>query len=342
MSTTLDHSVGIGLESAFGTQVAPTRWYEVLPDSEVEFDPEPKQGQGLRVGSIVNRSGRRRAGLGMGTATVQVEVLTQGMGLLWSACLPSYVSNLVAGTTFQQLGSLSQSTPFLPSFTLQFGIVDASGTSRPHTFAGCTVSSWTLTFPAPDSDDPVVLEVEFDLRRAPDTSTALTTPVMPGAGATIYLPRDVASVTYAGSLTVPTTTALATGGTAIAYARSVEIACDNNLGQRPNLSAYAQPTAGKREVTISADLEFAAVAVRDAYFAQTINAFSITATTPEALSTGFAQLQVAAPATAINEGGQPTLADGETVVQEGVELEVLHNVTALPLYVATRTADNAA
>lgn len=342
MSTTLDHSLGIGLESTFGTAVTPTRWYEILPDSEVEWDPEPKQGEGLRVSSIVPRSGRRRAGLGMGTLTVQVEILSQGPGLLWSACIPTYVSNVVSGATYQQLGTLAQTTPFLSSWTIQCGIVDATGTSRPHTFAGCTVSSWTLSVPSPDSDDRVTLEVEFDLRRTPDTATALTTPVMPAAAATIYIPRDVSSVTYGGVLTVPTTTALGTGGTAITYARSLEIACDNSLGQRPNFSAYAQPTAGLREVTISGDFEFAATAIRDAYFAQTINAFSVTLTSPEALSTGFAQLQVAAPATAINEGGQPTFTDGETVVQEGMELAVLHNVTAAPLFVATRTADTAA
>lgn len=342
MSTTLDHSLGIGLESTFGTQVVPTRWFEILPDSEIEWDPEPKQGEGLRVSSIVPRSGRRRAGLGMGTLTVKVELLSVGFGLLWSACIPTYVSTLVAGTTFQQLGTLAQTTPFLPSWSIQCGIVDSAGTVRPHTFAGCTVASWTLSIPSPDSEDRVTLEVEFDARRLPDTATALTAPTMPAAAATIYLPRDVASVTYAGSLTVPTTTALATGGTAIAYARSLEIACDNGLGQRPNLSAYAQPTAGKREVTISGDFEFAAVALRDAYLAQTINSFSVTLTTPEALSTGFAQFQVSAPATAINEGGVPTFADGETVVQEGMELAVLHNITAAPLYVATRTADNAA
>jgi hypothetical protein len=342
VSTTLDHSFGIGLETTFGTQVTPTRWYEILPDSELEFDPEPKQGQGLRVGSIVPRSGRRRAGLGMGTCTVQVEILSQGPGLLWSACIPTYVSNLVSGATYQQLGTMVQTTPFLPSFTIQAGIVDAAGTVRPHTFAGCTVSSWTLTIPQPDSDDAVVLEVEFDMRRAPDVATALTTPVMPSAGATIYVPRDVSSVTYGGTVTVPTTTALASGGTAISYSRAIEISCDNALGQRPNHSAYARPTAGKREIAISLDAEFAAVALRDAYLAQDINSFGVTLTTPEALDAGFETLQLIAPATAIDEGGVPTYADGETVVQEGMELAVLDNTTQAPLYVVTRTLDNAA
>lgn len=341
MSSILDGTVGMGVESTFGAPVTETRWFEVLADSSVDFDPEPKQGVGMRVGSIAPRSGRRRTGLGSGTITLKCELYSKGFGLLWSACLPTVVSTLVSGSTYQQLGTLVQSGISLGSRTIQAGVIDTGGVSRPHRFPGCTVSKWTLDIPAPDSDDAVTLEVEFDVRRTPDTATALTAPVMPSTP-TIYLPRDVASVTYAGTVTVPTTTVMASGGTAVTYWRSIKIECDNALSQRPNLSAYAQPSAGLREPTITVDAEFADVVLRDAYLAQTENSFSVTLTTPEALSTGFAQFQVVAPATKINSGGIPSFADGEVTMLSGLELAVLDGLVAsAPLYTATRTSDAA-
>lgn len=341
MSSILDHTAGMGVESTFGTAAVETRWFEILPSSTVDFDAEPKQGMGLRVSSIVPRAGRRRAGLGSGTLTLRCELYSKGFGLLWSAAVPTAVSTLVSGSTFQQLKTLVQSGIGLGSRTLQVGVIDSSGTSRPHRFTGCTVSKWTLDIPAPDSDAAVTLEVTFDLRRTPDTATALTAPVMP-TSPTIYLPRDVSSVTYGGSVTVPTTTALASGGTAVNYVRSVKIECDNNLSQRPNLSAYAQPAAGLRQPTITVDAEFADTVLRDAYLAQTENPFSVTLTTPEALSTGFAQLQIVASSTKINSGGIPTFSDGEVTVLSGLELGVLDGLVAgSPLYVVTRTADTA-
>lgn len=342
MSSVLDHSVGMGVESTFGTAAVETRWFEVLASSTVDFDDENKQGMGLRVASIVPRSARRRQGLGSGTMTLKAELGTKGFGVLWQACLPADTSTLVSGTTFQQNATLVQSGISLGSRTIQVGIIDTTGTSKPHRYTGCTVSKYTLDIPSPDSDSPVTLEVVFDLRRVPDTATALTAPVMPAAGMTLYLPRDVASVTYGGAVTVPTSVLLATGGTAVTYWRSIKLECDNALSQRPNLSAYAQPASGLKQPTITIDAEFADTVLRDAYLAGTENPFSVTLTTPEALSTGFAQLQIVASATKVNSGGIPTFSDGTVTVLSGLELGVLDGlVAASPLYVVTRTADNA-
>lgn len=341
MSSVLDHTIGLSVESTFGTAAVETRWFELLAGSVSEFDPEVKQGTGLRVGSVVPRSGRRRNGLGSGTMTIKCELYSKGFGLLLSLCLPTSVSTLVSGSTFQQLHTMVQTGISLKSATIQAGVIDTTGTSRPHRYTGATVSKWTLDIPAPDSDDAVTLEVVFDLRRAPDTATALTAPVMPTTP-TIYLPRDVAAVTYAGTVVVPTTTALASGGTAVTYWRAIKIECDNALAQRPNLSAYAQPSSGLKEPTISADIEYADNVLRDAFLAQTQNSFSVTLTTPEALSTGFAQYQIVAPAVMINAGATPTFSDGEVAMFEGLEFAVLDGLVAgSPLYVVARSADMA-
>ncbi|WP_206689906.1 hypothetical protein, partial [Streptococcus pseudopneumoniae] len=58
MTTPQDCSVGLGVESVYGTAVARTRWCEFL-DESFNFVKNVKQGVGLRVGSRVARSGRR-------------------------------------------------------------------------------------------------------------------------------------------------------------------------------------------------------------------------------------------------------------------------------------------
>jgi hypothetical protein len=158
---------------------------------------------------------------------------------------------------------------------------------------------------------------------------------------TNYVSKDVVAVVYGGTVTAPTTTALATGGTTVTNWRSIKIECDNALGQRPNLSAYAQPSSGLKEPTITADIEYD-TAVRDAFLSQTQNPFYVTLTSPEVVAPGFAQYQFFAPATMINAGGTPTFSDGEVALFEGLELAVLDGLVAsAPLYVVARTADTA-
>lgn len=339
MASTLDHSVGIAAESTYGTSVTPTRWIQWMPDSSLMWDPQFIQGGGLRVGTFVDRSARRRNGYGRGEITIRAELTSKTFGLLLRSALGTGTSTLVSGSTYQQLFTAGQTGSSLPSLTIQAGIVDSAGTVRPHTFAGCVCMSWSLD--TPEDGGPTIFEATYDARTL-DTATSLTTPVMPADTASDFRARDVSAVTVGGTLTVPSTTVLASGGTAATYFRNLRIECDNALDvDRTVMGARQQPTVGKRDIKLSATAEFSDTVLRDAFINQTATAISATFTSSESLSTGVAQYQIAVPVVKINSGPVPTPTDGTSVTFD-FEGQVLDDgVATSALYVALRTADTA-
>ena len=58
MATAQDCSIGLATESTFRTYAAPTRFLE-FTDESLGWKPNVKQGQGLRTGARLARSGRR-------------------------------------------------------------------------------------------------------------------------------------------------------------------------------------------------------------------------------------------------------------------------------------------
>lgn len=342
MASQLDHSVGIGVESTYGIAVTPTRWYEWSPDSSLSWDPQFIQGGGLRVGTFLDRSQRRRNGYGRGELTIRAQITSKTFGILLQAALGAATSTMVSGSTYQQLAVFGTSGASLPPLTIQAGIVDSNGVVRPHTFAGCVCMSWSLEIP--DDGGPAMFEAVFDARTL-DTLTALTVPVMPTQTATSpvdFRSRDLTSFTLGGTLTMPTTTALATGGTAAAYFRSLRVEVDNNLAiDRTVMGGRLIPTAGRRSATVSATAEYTDTVLTQAFINQTPLALSATFAGPETLSTGSATLQVAAPTVMINSGPVPTPTDG-TPVQFDFEGQILDNGTgAQALAIVLRTADTA-
>ncbi len=343
MASLLDHSIGIGVESTYGTAVTPTRWYEWSPDSTTDWDPQWVQGGGLRVGTYVSRAARRRNGYGRGTVKLKCEITSKYFGILLRACLGTGVST-VTGTalTYQQLFTTVQTGSTLPSLTIQTGIVDATGTVRPQTFAGCVCMKWSIEIP--DDGGPAMLEAEFDCRSL-DTTTGITTPVMPTQSATSpvdFRSSDCLGVTVGGVLVVPTTIALATGGTAAEYLRSFKVECDNSLDiERTVMGARQQPTVGLRSITVSGTAEYNDTVLTAAYLAQTSFALSAIFGGEEALSLSTASMSFAIPAVMINSGPVPTPTDGKAVAFD-FEGQVLDNgIAASPLYLVLRTADSA-
>src|SRR4051794_14356687 len=136
MASTQDCSVGIGVESTYKTGVTPTRWYEFVSET-FDWRKSIKQGQGLRVGARVDRSGRRVVPTADGGGDLVLECASKGMGLLWQAALGTGASTLVSGSVQQQLFTLGDAPA---SLTIQKGLVEAGGTVDPYTFLGCMVA----------------------------------------------------------------------------------------------------------------------------------------------------------------------------------------------------------
>ncbi len=336
MAAQSDASVGIGVESTYGTYVAPTRWYEFTGES-LKLEKNTVQGAGLRVSSKVARSGRRVVTTTQGKGDLEIECISKGMGLLLQACLGTGASTLVSGSTYQQNFTLSGSTA-PSSLTIQKGVIDATGTVQAHTFRGAMVDSWELSA---GNAEIVKLKTTFDLRDL-DTAQGYVSPSYATGGSLFHFAQG--AVTIGGAVTAPTTNALATGGTAVANVRDFTLQCSNKIAaDRFNFGGAgkkAKPIAGLRELTGSMTIEYDSNTIRDAYIADTELAVSLTFTSAESLSAGTATMQVVLPAVKLN--GEVPAANGDGVVTLGVDFDVLDNLTATePLYIVLRTADTA-
>ncbi len=334
MAALQDASVGTAVESTYGTPVTVTRWYEFV-DESFDYEKTVKQGQGIRVASKVGRSGRRVVTETQAKGDLTVEMTSKGLGTLLQTCFGAGTSTLVSGTTYQQAFTLGAG-PAAPSMTVQKGLVQAGGTVDPYTYNGGCVDSFEIDCP---QGDIAKLKASFVFRDVL-TATAYAAPSYVATPSLFHFAQG--AITVGGTVTAPTSTALATGGTAVANVRDFNVKVDNKLtAERFNYGGAgkrAQPTFGLRGITGKMTVEYTDQTLVNAYMADTPLALTLTFTSSETLSTGTAQLQIVLPEIKLN--GELPKANGTDLITLGVDFDVLDNLTAAqPIWVLLRTAD---
>lgn len=333
MAGTQDCSIGFATESTFRTAATPTRWLEFLGDESLDYKKTVKQGQGLRVGSRVARSGRRVVTSIGGGGDVTVEASSKGMGLLWQWLMGTGSSALVSGTTYQQLFTLGD-TP--ASLTIQKGIVEAGGTVDPITFLGCMASGFELEF---GNADIVTVKASVDAADV-TTATAYAAPSYPTSPNLFQFSNGSIST---GTLTAPTATALASAATPVGNVRGGSISVDHSLrDDRYNLGGAGKKSKqlhGLSAITGKLDVEYDSTTFRDAVLNETPMSLVLT-WTAGALSTGVETLQVVVPE--IKFDGELPKMNGPDLITPSMSFTGLDNLTAAqPIWVVTRTADTA-
>jgi hypothetical protein len=342
MAGALDHQLMLGDESTYGTAVTPTRGYEWdLDASNHEWDPKRVQGSGMQVGDGgMDRADRSVVIIGQGKGQIGLDVQTKGMGLLTDGPFNTGAGAvfLVSGTTYQHMFTTALTVPVLDSRTIQYGIVraDAAGTVEAYTYAGCTIHKCTLTQATGE-----VLKGVWDWDAKSQTkATGLATFAPPAGLLEPFHYGQVSEVTYGGAVTVPTTIALKSGGTAVTNFKSMELTVDD----QPDLDRWVfttrnQPRVSRRAISLKCTAEYDAATYDDALVNHTTNAFTITWTSSQALSTGFATLQLVCPATKIVSTSRVNPGTGTPVME--LELAVLKPSAGQALYWVYRTADAA-
>lgn len=326
MTTPQDCSVGLGVESVYGTAVARTRWFEFL-DESFNFVKNVKQGVGLRVGSRVARSGRRVVASAEGSGDLTIEAVTKGLGLLWQLGLGSGTSTLVSAGLYQQVFTLGD---VMPSATIQKGIPRADGTVDAYTFTGCMVES--LTIDCPNADN-VKVKTSWNAKDM-TTATAYTAPSY-ATGPSVF--TFAHGAVYSGALTAPTATALGSAATPVASIRSGSITIKHNLKtDRYNCGGGGRkekPFAGIREISGSLVAEYADTEFRDAI----VNDTSMTLV--KTFTAGADVLQIVIPD--VRFDGDIVKASTDLAMQE-LKWTGLDGLTAAqPIWIVCRTADTA-
>ncbi len=326
MTTPQDCSVGLGVESVYGTAVARTRWFEFL-DESFNFVKNVKQGVGLRVGSRVARSGSRVVASAEGSGDLTIEAVTKGLGLLWQLGLGSGTSTLVSAGRYQQVFTLGD---VMPSATIQKGIPRADGTVDAYTFTGCMVES--LTIDCPNADN-VKVKTSWNAKDM-TTGAAYTAPSY-ATGPSVF--TFAHGAVYSGALTAPTATALGSAATPVASIRSGSITIKHNLKtDRYNCGGGGRkekPLAGIREISGSLVAEYADAAFRDAI----VNDTSMTLV--KTFTAGLDVLQIVIPD--VRFDGDIVKASTDLAIQD-IKWTGLDGLTAAqPIWIVCRTADAA-
>jgi hypothetical protein len=195
------------------------------------------------------------------------------------------------------------------------------------------------------ADNAGIPTIKFNwVGKALTTATAFATPSYP-SGSTLFSFIS-GSVRVGGSVTVPTTTALASGGTPAANIRAFDLTYDNALDSEGfNFGASGQrsrkPVVGLRGISGTLTAEYDSNTLRDAWIAQTDLALVLTfASTTAIEGSNYPTLQITIPNIRL-EGDIPVATrDGATTQNVGFTA-LDGRVASHPIYVAIVTAETA-
>lgn len=344
MTVQQDFQLGFKKEVTFKTVVTPDVFLE--PNEEtLDWDPSFVQGAGLRVSRRMDRSDRNVLTKENIAGDITVDLLTKNNGKLIEAALTSAgTSTLISGSAYQQLFTPT-TTDYLNSYTIQKGVPPTGGgTTLPYTFNGMVCSGFEIS-----SSEGIPQLTTSWLGAGVDTSTGLATASYVTGQVPFSSPRDV-SMTIGGTVTVPTTTALATGGTAATVVRDFNCKFDNGLDSNGwNFGSTGKrsrkPALGIRQVTGNFVAEFDAVTYANLFLNRTETAITwrvqLTSTTGTAISGSvYPAFEITIPVAKL-EGELPKSNAGDVVTLSMDFTGLDGGVAAHPFYVAIVTAETA-
>lgn len=337
----LDSSIGFKKQVDFTTGATVDRFLEFI-DESFDFDRTYYQGAGMRPGSRFPRSSRNVLVKDGAKGEVNLEVPTRGIGALLELMLGVVSSTLVPTTTgvYQQLFTPIEND-YLPVATFQKGI-PRLGTSTVDAYTmrsmGCSDFEFSLA-------NAEVLKLKSSwVGRELVTDVAYATPSY-AAGAEL-LSFVGADLIVGGSVTPPTATALAVGGTAVATVRDFSFGLDHGFdGNGWNLGGAGKrsrpPAVGVAAAKGKLKAEYSTTDFRDAVASNSDLALVATFEGPSAIeSSYFPTVQIVLPNVKFG-GAMPAAAGGDVITQDLEFIGYDNLVAASSVYIAVRTADTA-
>lgn len=140
----LGASIGVATESTYGTYAAVNRFFP-FTDEGLKLDQEYVESGGLQAGVLAQNAGLVEQTTRRATGTVELDVLTKGMGVLLNQLHGNTVTPTGAGTAKTQVHEIGETAPDGKSLSLQVGAPDVAGTVQPKTTVGGTVSQVELS-----------------------------------------------------------------------------------------------------------------------------------------------------------------------------------------------------
>jgi hypothetical protein len=136
----LGSQVGIAAESSYGTFAAPTRFVEFTKES-LALKKTTAISSGMASGRLMAVSSRRVVTQREAGGTLEMEVTTKGMGVLFQALMGTTVSPVQQGTTTAYLQTHTLADTAGKSLTIQKGVPLTTGVVADYSVLGCKVTS---------------------------------------------------------------------------------------------------------------------------------------------------------------------------------------------------------
>jgi hypothetical protein len=333
----LGASLGFGAESTVGTAVTPTSWVEFNSES-LKLTKNAVQGQGLRGGGLYPRSSRRAYTTRSAGGDINLDVATQGMGLLFKNMLGAGTSALLSGSAYQQVHTPASLAG--QSLTVQKLVPQTDGTLKDFTYPGSKVGGWEL---ACTVGGILTLRCTIDAKDEV-TSATVGTPAY-NADADVFYFSEGALV-LGGTVTTAAGVASVTGGTTVAAVKGATITGTNPMkDDRYFLGASGtkaeQIENGWRTLGGNLDAEFTDQAtIYDVFAADSATALKLTFTGTTAISgSDYPTLEVLIPSIRF-EGDTPQVG-GPDVVGISAGFTGLDDGTNAAVQIRYVTADTA-
>ncbi|MCI1791749.1 MAG: phage tail tube protein [Bifidobacterium tibiigranuli] len=344
MSTQIDSQFGIGLETTYGTPVAPTRFFE----SEGKMDTKPKyvDSSVLQPFTRVKRLDQHIRVKQEVSGDQELDIPTSGFGFLLHAAFGnSAISQLKAADNitpvqaWQQIHTLSLND-FLPSYTIQELLPLLGGAQKPHSFTGCQVDTLEIDAKAAAA---VTAKISWSGRDIDTTQQPAAASYPDDQSIFTFISG---SLGYQGTLTPPTATALAsldkpasTNVTAVTV--TVKNGLDGNGFTLGGQGLRQRPQAlGIAEVSVKLTVEFTDTILRDAFLDGTPLPLLLTFRGEQDIAPGIKPaLQIILPAVAITSGLPQS--NGGDVISVDTELTALDDGSHDPLTIALVSGDSA-
>jgi hypothetical protein len=330
----LGSSISIATESTYGTFATPTRSFEFL-DETMDYSKVIAQGAGIKQGALFEFANRRAVGTSDGGGDLHLEIPTKGLGLLLSMFMG-------ASTLTQQAATAAWLQVHTPAdllgkfFTVQKGVAQADGTVVPYSFVGCKGSKFELGASAGQ-----LLTGKF-------TIDAQDVQIAPAYAAPTYLPTANVLSFAGGSIVVggtPTysTTALATGGTALAGITDFSLVVDRQLEAGEyyfnNSGKKAEPKTGRIKGTVAIKADFIDTTFANAHLTDGGLAIVLNFVGQTIATTYKETLQIVIPMVKFN--GELPKVNGPKIVNLSINGNILDDRTNVPLYIGYQSSDTA-
>lgn len=338
MTTQLDSFVGLTKEASYGTYLAPTKFL-THTDESLDYKLTLNDATGMRPGRRTTAAFQRTVERIDVNGDITLEANTAEQGIIWEALLGSVQHSLLSGTTYQHL--FAPAADYLPSYTIQKGIPPLGGGALiPHTFVGMQLSQLALSTPVGDVPSIKTTWAGQNIYPALTGSGAAASPVYPAVNE--LLTYVGGAICIGGTVTAPTASTLATGGTSVAQIVDCSLTFDNAFDS----GGYTLGGAGARtrpfaslltKITGSLTAEFRDATFWNYYYGQNRLALRLDFTgSPTGDASLNNALQVYVPLIAL-EGEMPKVTAGSIVTQTLPFTGLQDTVNGLnPFYVVTR------